>query len=134
MNLFLDDMRKPAAVRWVEDFPQLVNWQVVRTYQEFVDKVLAEGVPRRASFDHDLAEEHYQEYLRTLKSNDFRYEAMQEKTGRDALKWLLEHCAEKNLPRPQVWFHTMNGEGKRNMESLVKSFDKVHPHLIPSES
>jgi hypothetical protein len=57
-NLFLDDER----------FPIGDNWEIVRSYEEAVEFVLNNGLPRFVSFDHDLGTE---------------------KTGYDFAKWLL---------------------------------------------
>lgn len=59
--LFLDDIRWP-----IEAFQYTKNeifwekeWSIVRNYQQFVDWIIENGLPKLISFDHDLADEHY---------------------------------------------------------------------------
>ena len=59
--LFLDDERYPKQVTWV-NLP-LVDWVIVRNYNEFVKKIEEDGMPVFISFDHDLADEHYNEAM-----------------------------------------------------------------------
>lgn len=136
MNIFLDDDRNPQEVKWVELPP--VSWTTARNYNEFVRAISSTDEQlRRVSFDHDLCREHYVEYhdmhdMSLIRERRFRYEAMKEKTGYHALRWLLDRCAERKLVRPLMWFHTWNPEGKVNMEGLVTAFDVAHPDLVPS--
>lgn len=123
-NLFLDDERVPADVTWVE-LP-LVNWVVATNYNEFLRLIKDNGLPARISFDHDLADEHYQEYTRAAMCGmPFKYHSMREKTGYHCCKWLIEYCLEKNLPLPECYIHTMNPIGRANIQSLLDSYRKV---------
>ena len=65
-HLFLDDNRHPKDVTWIE-LP-LVEWTVVRSYKEFVKTVEEFGIPATVSFDHDLGDEHYNEYFRVKEA------------------------------------------------------------------
>jgi len=131
MNLFLDDERHPYQVKWV-DLP-LVDWVIVRSYDEFVRYIQTHGVPTRVSFDYDLADEHYpftaanQAAYASISPTALiiPYDKYKEKTGYDAAKWLVEYCLQKNIPFPETYIHTMNPLGKANIKSLVDSFWKV---------
>ena len=126
-------MRFPTQVSWVEGFPTHYSWGTVRSYKAFVDIIEQYGVPTVASLDHDLAEEHYKEYIMAAQEDrPFCQEAMKEKTGYHALAWLLERCAERLVERPVIWIHTMNGPARELMQNLIKEFDTAHPELIPS--
>ena len=57
-NLFLDDVRIPTHVTWV-DFPRDQHYSVVRNYQEFVDLITLRGLPKFVCYDHDLSDCHY---------------------------------------------------------------------------
>lgn len=51
-NLFLDDVRKPTDVKWL-DLPP-VDWVIVRNYENFEKIIRKAGLPSIISFDHDL--------------------------------------------------------------------------------
>jgi hypothetical protein len=125
-NLFLDDDedRIPHNLSWI-DLP-LVDWEIVRSYNAFVKIIKQKGLPQRVSFDHDLADQHYQEFTRASMSGDpIRYNYMKEKTGYHACKWLIEYCLDKKLPLPECFIHTQNPIGRQNIQSLIDSYRKV---------
>jgi hypothetical protein len=127
-HLFLDDERFPKDVTWLE-LP-MVHWVIVRNYKQFVETIERDGVPLTVSFDHDLADEHYQEYHvahdeRMLSHGQIRYDKLKEKTGYECAKWLAQFCVDKHLPLPVYYLHTMNGIGKDNMRSVLESARKV---------
>lgn len=72
-GLFLDDERIPQEVTWV-NYPENIEWTVVRSFSEFVKAVSTQGF-HIISFDHDL--------------QDFSKGA--EMTGYDCLKWLCSN-------------------------------------------
>lgn len=118
MNLFLDDVRHPDTTwmgfmygRGVDaTIYKTLDWDVVKTYDEFVDFITNNGIPQWVSFDHDLADEHY-------KSNS----ESTEKTGLECVKWLVEYCHDNNVPFPQWAIHSANPVGAENMESYILS-------------
>lgn len=126
-NLFLDDERFPKDVKWIE-LP-LVEWIIGRSYNDFVDIIHRLGVPARVSFDHDLADEHYKEYLAAhdplIIDRRIRYETFKEKTGYECAKWLANYCVDKQVPLPVYYVHTMNDLGKLNIISVMESARKV---------
>lgn len=67
-NLFLDDERNPSDVNWVM-LPHKVNWEIVRTYNEFKNMILKKGVPAFVTFDHDLSD-----YQQKIPSEEDSYE------------------------------------------------------------
>ena len=64
-KLFLDDVRVPfdcAKYMRPDDLKYMYEdeeWDIVRTYNDFVGYIEHFGVPDLISFDHDLADEHY---------------------------------------------------------------------------
>lgn len=127
-HLFLDDERMPKDVKWIELPP--VQWVIVRNYKQFVETIEKDGLPQTISFDHDLADEHYQEYHaahdeKMLSYGKFRYDECVEKTGYHCAKWLAQYCVDKNLPIPLYYLHTLNGIGRMNMFSVLESARKV---------
>lgn len=115
--LFLDDIRYPIeAYHYTgQDIFFRKDWHIVRSYEQFVDRILEKGLPEMISFDHDLAEIHY------LKPYSDEYT---EKTGYDCAKLLVEYCMDHYLDLPQYYCHSMNPVGKENIESLLKNFKK----------
>lgn len=127
-NLFLDDERKPRDVTWVE-LP-LVDWNIARDYNQFVEMIQRLGFPKRVSFDHDLAHEHYPIFEPTktaMVAGRIPYQEYKEKTGYHAAVWLANYCHEKELPLPEIFIHTMNPLGKENIKSVFESFRR---HVI----
>lgn len=94
------------------------EWVIVRSYQEFVDWILANGLPDIISFDHDLADEHYD-----MSKTCHHYK---EKTGYDAAKWLVEFCIHEFLPLPECYVHSMNPIGADNIEKYLTSYRKMY--------
>lgn len=113
-SLFLDDERMPyssnkdvkSAFGVTKDSIYYTeNWEVVRTYEEFITYVGANGIPSRISFDYDL---HKAEV----------------KNGLDALQWILSKCIELNVKFPEIYFHTANNEGRAAMMNLLELVSK----------
>lgn len=100
-KLFLDDVRKPPDA----------TWDVVRSYEQFVAYIEANGVPEVISFDHDLADQHYLIDEENPDSGKIPYEKYAEKTGYDCAKWLVENGYE--VKRWMV--HSMNPGGAANI-------------------
>jgi len=127
--LFLDDVRKPFQVTW-EELP-LVNWTVARSYDDFVKLVTLMGVPSCVSFDHDLADEHYEDY-RAVAPNEARiidplklnYKKYKVKSGYHAAKWLAAYCTKHKQPIPEYHIHTLNHIGRRNISNLLEGAKK----------
>jgi hypothetical protein len=120
-NLFLDDVRLPNQVTWV-DLPPNQHYSLVRNYQEFVDLITLRGVPKFVTYDHDLSDSHYGHGLR---GDDIPYDQYVEKTGYDCAKWLVNYCMEKGIKHPPYTVHSMNPVGAKNIISYVESYNKT---------
>jgi hypothetical protein len=120
-NLFLDDIRLPNHVTWV-DLPPNQHYSVVRNYQEFVDIITLRGLPKFVCYDHDLNDIHYGH---GLQGDDIPYDSYTEKTGYDAAKWLVEYCMKKGVKHPPYVVHSMNPVGKQNIISYVESYNRT---------
>jgi len=116
-NLFLDDERYPKNVSWIS-LP-LVEWTVVRNYDQFVKIITERGLPNNVSFDHDLADAHYQHYIETRGQGDPNTAVFKEKTGYECARWLKEYCTNNHLPIPPFTVHSMNPIGKQNIIRLL---------------
>ena len=119
-NLFLDDVRLPNNVTWV-DLPPNQHYSVVRNYNEFVDLVTLRGLPKFVTYDHDLADSHYGD---GLHGDNINYNKYKEKTGYDAAKWLVNECMKKGVKHPPYQVHSMNPVGKQNIISYVESYNR----------
>lgn len=131
--LFLDDERIPQMVTWVE-IP-LVEWVIVRNYNQFIDIIQKNGMPEAISFDHDLADEHYMEYTaahdpKSPSKGNIRYDKLKEKTGYDCAKWLAHYCIDKNIPVPVYYVHTMNPIGGDNIRSILENAKRAMDTLM----
>lgn len=100
------------------------EWIIVRNYQQFVDWILANGLPDIISFDHDLADEHY--------AYSGSYETFKEKTGYDAAKWLVDFCMYEHLPLPECYVHSMNPVGADNIQKYLASYKKMQEGIKSS--
>jgi hypothetical protein len=132
-KLFLDDIRNPKDA--INLIPSQFNkfywgsdWDVVKNYDEFVQYVDINGVPEFVSFDHDLADFHYE-----FKTED--YEKMSEeemvikfgsmeKTGLDCAKFLVEYCVSESISLPEYLVHSANPTGKENIEKFLENAKK----------
>jgi hypothetical protein len=120
--LFLDDIRNPCDVVWVE-IPRDQQYAIVRSYDEFVSHIISNGIPSFVAFDHDLADEHYVAMLEECegkKNVDYGVE----KSGYDCAKWLVDHCAEIGLMFPKHIVHSMNPIGKERIDAYIVNAKK----------
>jgi hypothetical protein len=99
-KLFLDDVRTPPDS----------TWDVVRSFDAFVNYVSEHGVPDVVSFDHDLADAHYA----ALTDEAIAAATFTEKTGYDAAKWLADRG---DFPK-RVIVHSWNPAGARRIARL----------------
>jgi hypothetical protein len=120
-NLFLDDIRVPTNVTWV-DIPKDQHYSLVRNYQEFVDLITLRGLPKFVCYDHDLSDCHYGD---GLNDRGIDYDKYQEKTGYDCAKWLVDYCMKNGVKHPPYVVHSMNPVGKQNIISYVESYNRT---------
>ena len=120
-NLFLDDIREPRCLGDTR------TWEVVRSYNVFVDKITKDGLPRFISFDHDLSDVHYpqstEDYSKPINYSSERYH--REKTGYHCAVWLVNYCNNRKLPFPEYQVHSMNPVGKQNIIQVIEGFKAI---------
>lgn len=126
-KLFLDDMREPAEVaNYTNNEIYNSHWIIVRNFDQFTETIERyfdrfKILPEVISFDHDLADTHYDE----LNSGcDIDYSNLKEKTGYDCAKWLVDVCIENKLKLPEYLVHSMNPVGKVNILSYLVNAEK----------
>ena len=127
-KIYLDDIRTPVDTGWV----------VVRSYDEFVDKVKEIGFENieLVSLDHDLGDSAMDEYHNNVAPNyKLDYENIKEKTGYDCAKWLVDYyldnfnTQEKRTEKkkngilfPTVYTHSANPIGSANIMGYINNF------------
>lgn len=128
-HLFLDDERMPQDVTWVS-LP-LAPMGIVRNYDQFVEQITTYAIPKFVTFDHDLADEHYQAML---KDNDsytafidddmggmnVTFDYGKEMTGFDCAKWLIQYCIDQNHKFPEYQVHSMNPVGSKRIHDYIE--------------
>lgn len=115
-KIFLDDVRMPRDVTWV-NMP-LGPWSIARNYDQFIGVIKSIGLPDFISFDHDLADEHY--------GGGAKYDQYVEKTGYECAKWLVDYCIEHKLTMPGYQVHSLNPIGKENIIKYIENFKAHH--------
>ena len=128
-KLFLDDIRQPKdACYLVQDWAELYfneKWEVVKTHQEFVTWINKNGLPTHVSFDHDLADVHYE--IDFNDWDDFTAEQLGvEETGLDSAKFLVDYCVDNGFKLPLYQVHSANPVGRRNIKTYL---DNAKKHL-----
>lgn len=127
-SLYLDDIRTPTTT-----IPGYEPWYVVRNYEEFVNWITEFGIPDLISFDHDLADEHMEDYYQQVAEQGYqqpRYDLFKEKTGLNCADWLITYCQENNATLKNVCVHSHNPVGAVNIQSLINGFKK-HTGVVP---
>jgi hypothetical protein len=130
IRIYLDDVRTPIEQDWI----------VVRSYQEFKDKVMEIGLKNihMISLDHDLGDSAMSEYFTNVSPNyTLDYNNIKEKTGMDCTKWLVNLFYDENPKRlemsrhdkrnvpikcPAVYVHSANPIGSANMMGYFNNF------------
>lgn len=120
--LYLDDVRTPTS-----HLPGYHPWVVVRDYDQFVNYVTEHGIPDLISFDHDLAQEHMNDYYNQVRQYGFQtpaYADYKEKTGLSCAMWLVQYCQDNNLVPKACAVHSHNPVGSDNIQGCINSFKK----------
>jgi hypothetical protein len=124
--LWLDDIRDPLQDDWLvfsPITPTEVVW--VKSYQQFVDWIIKNGLPEAICFDHDLGMEvALAARAEGMSKRKSRVLKQQEKTGFDCAKWLVDYCLDTDKPLPLYNIQSANPVGKENIDSLLKNFIK----------
>lgn len=126
MNIFLDDIRQPYDCLMymsarigakAKDYSDK-EWVIARSHDEFVEIVTKAGNDIQiVSFDHDLADEHYDPDLYGSETYNEEYDKMISKTGYDSAKWFKDYCLLNKIS-PTVYIHTQNPVGLERIKSV----------------
>ena len=125
IRIYLDDVRTPLPNPSTHDVPE---WTVVRSYEEFVDKINEVGLENidLISLDHDLGDSAMKEWHTNVYHNyKLDYDNITEKTGMDCTKWLVERWMD-GAPVCQVMIHSANAIGSANMMGYINNYKHIH--------
>jgi len=117
-RIYLDDVRTPVDKDWV----------VVRSYEEFVDKVNEIGLENieTISLDHDLGISAMREWHNNVYNNyTVDYNNITEKTGYDCAKWLVGQWMD-GKPICQVYTHSANAIGSANIMGYINNYRHIN--------
>ena len=115
IKLYLDDVRTPDDESWL----------VVRNYEEFVKQINFYGLGsfEVISLDHDLGEGAMVEYYTNVKNNfTLDYNNIEEKTGYDCCKYMVNLSLTNKIPLPQIYVHSANPIGSANMMGYINNY------------
>ncbi len=126
--LFLDDLRDPSMC--VEYMKKRINnsdiylkdWIVVRSYGQFINYIVKNGLPTIISFDNDLGDDIANSHLDKVEWFDENKNKILE--GIDCANWLVNYCLDNNLKLPKCLVHSANPSGYENIKSLLSNFEK----------
>jgi len=118
-RIYLDDVRTPIEKN---------EWVIVRSYDEFVEKITEIGLENISliSLDHDLGDTAMAEWHRNVYHNyTLDYDNITEKTGMDCTKWLVEKWMDGE-PVVNVVIHSANAIGSANMMGYINNYRHVN--------
>lgn len=117
-KIYLDDIRTPLQTDWI----------VVRSYDEFVEKINELGLETidLISLDHDLGDSAMKEWRTNVYYNyTLDYNNITEKTGMDCAKWLVEQWLD-GKPVCKVMVHSANAVGSGNITGYINNYKHIH--------
>jgi len=121
--IYLDDVRTPTQGVGDDNQP----WVVVRSYDEFVEKVNEIGLEniQSISLDHDLGDSAVSEWKNNVYHNyKLDYDNITEKTGYDCAKWLVEQWMD-DKPVVTVMTHSANAIGSANIMGYINNYRHI---------
>ena len=119
----MDDVRTPTQGVGEDNQP----WVVVRSYDEFVEKVNEIGLEniQSISLDHDLGDSAVSEWKNNVYHNyKLDYDNITEKTGYDCAKWLVEQWMD-DKPVVTVMTHSANAIGSANIMGYINNYRHI---------
>jgi hypothetical protein len=125
-NLFLDDLRQPSEcygymIKRIGAMAEVYNfleWDVVKSHEEFCKYITDNGIPEFISFDHDLADSHYTQWIERPDLANKRI--FKEGTGLDSAIWLKNYCETNDKPFPKSLVHSMNPVGAQKIIEVIR--------------
>lgn len=125
--LFLDDYRQPIdcafyMYRYNVDCKIYHNdWSIVRSYGQFKNWIIENGIPEFVSLDYDLTDvEELKEIL--PKDEWFNSDTNKDYTGLDCVLFLIEYCKSKKCAFPKYAIHSSNTDGKKLIQKTILEY------------
>lgn len=128
--LFLDDQRVPENAYLWDDHKTLYegsgikygNWAIVRSYDQFVEYIQANGIPDVVSFDNDLFDVtdysvSREELTRQLMMD--KWEEFPIKTGAHCAQHLVNQCLTQSVPIPEYYVHSANNNARPIIRKIM---------------
>jgi hypothetical protein len=115
VKIYLDDVRTPIDT----------DWFIARYYDEFTKLINKFGLTniKTISLDHDLGDTAMEEYYTNVKRfRTLNYDNIEEKTGMDCVKFLVNLSLDTNQQLPQIYIHSANPIGSENMLSYINNY------------
>lgn len=130
-KLFLDDLREPKEcyyymLRRIGTTAEVYNesdWDIVRSHDEFCKYITDFGIPEFISFDHDLADSHYTQWIERPDLANKRI--FTEGTGLDSVLWLKNYCDSSDTSFPASVVHSMNPVGAQRIYDVIKEASRI---------
>ena len=122
-RLFLDDWRIPrdcATYMYYRTDCRIYQeeWDIVRSYGQFIKWIEDNGVPDLVAFDYDLAD--VAELKESLPFEEwFDLDENRVYTGLDCAKFLLSYCNERKIKFPEYVIHSANPDGSEEIKNLL---------------
>ncbi len=122
-RLFLDDWRIPrdcATYMWQRTDCRIYHeeWDIVRSYGQFVEWIEKNGVPDLVTFDYDLAD--VEELKEELPIEEwFNLDENRVYTGLDCVEFLLDFCNKNDFKFPEYVIHSVNPAGCEEMKRIL---------------
>jgi hypothetical protein len=119
IKIYLDDVRTPV---------EKDKWVVVRSYDEFVEKIIEIGLDNidLISLDHDLGDTAMDEWHRNVYHNyTLNYDNIKEKTGYDCAKWLVSQWLDGDSV-VDVVTHSANAIGASNIMGYINNYRHIN--------
>ena len=134
--LWLDDIRDPKvwASKWAPEYTELqdrIIW--VKNYEEFTKWITTYGLPTKIAFDHDLGvtkpdnisvSDLLKEPIVKRETGHYRESMIEDPTGMDAAKWLVDYCLDRNCRLPEYVIQSSNPSGTDNINGLLTGYIK----------
>lgn len=122
-RLFLDDWRIPrdcATYMYYRADCRIFHedWEIVRSYGQFIKWIEDNGVPDLVTFDYDLAD--VAELKESLPFEEwFNLDENRVYTGLDCAKFLLSYCNKRKIKFPEYVIHSANPDGSEEIKNLL---------------
>lgn len=137
--LFLDDKRFPQNARIhdhdkaLQQYSGIANfkWDIVRTYEDFVEYVEKNGIPDVVSFDNDLVDcedpnisvEDLSEMYSMQGWENSKY-----KMGAHCARWLCDLCVKIQHPLPTYYVHSANTAARPIIRGIMEAARPLIKH------